>query len=213
MIWSIVVPACTSAPAVFFGLSHDMNAAATQWSAPVTPGGGSAERACRPLMTTRSSFSFGSNAFQMSGNSLPSFPVVCGIQWPGPAPCGTIKPTNRCFGAAAVCASAVRAGTMASRKGSASAAPAPRRTVRRGMCFFVINMMNVSPLLTSRPLSSGGGCGWLHVHLEHLVLDDAQHERREAVVARLGLANDGAHDGHVVVLDAAAERIGQQALG
>jgi hypothetical protein len=43
MIWSIVWPARTSAPAVFFGLSAHRNAAATQWSAPVSPGGGSEE--------------------------------------------------------------------------------------------------------------------------------------------------------------------------
>jgi hypothetical protein len=43
MIWSIVVPASTSAPAVFFGFTPHRNAAATKWSAPVTPGGFSAD--------------------------------------------------------------------------------------------------------------------------------------------------------------------------
>ena len=61
-------------------------------------------------------------------------------------PCGTKQPTNRGFGLAAVCASAVAAGIMASRNGSASVAPAPRRTVRREMCFLVINMSSVSSL-------------------------------------------------------------------
>ena len=48
----MVVPAYTSAPAVFLGLFAHRNAAATQWSAPVAPGGGSADRECRPLMIT-----------------------------------------------------------------------------------------------------------------------------------------------------------------
>ena len=33
------------------------------------------------------------------------------------------------------------AGTIASSRGSASVTPAPRRNVRRGMCFFAMNMM------------------------------------------------------------------------
>ncbi len=44
------------------------------------------------------------------------------------------------FGAAAVAASAVRAGIIASSSGSASVAPTPRSTVRRDRCFFVTNM-------------------------------------------------------------------------
>jgi hypothetical protein len=47
MIWSIVLPAKTSAPAVFLGLSALRKAAATQWSAPVSPGGGSADVECQ----------------------------------------------------------------------------------------------------------------------------------------------------------------------
>ena len=41
---------------------------------------------------------------------------------------------------AAVFASSVRAGTIASSRGSASVAPTPRRNVRRGRCFLVMNM-------------------------------------------------------------------------
>jgi len=51
--------------------------------------------------------------------------------------------TNLGFGDAAVWASAVAAGIIASSKGSASAAPLPRRIVRREMCFLVINMFAV----------------------------------------------------------------------
>jgi len=49
-------------------------------------------------------------------------------------------PTNRFGGAAAVSRSGRSAGTIDSSSGSASVTPAPRRNVRRGMCFFVMNM-------------------------------------------------------------------------
>ena len=58
-------------------------------------------------------------------------------------PCGTKQPTNLGFGLAAVCASAVAAGTIASSNGSASAAPAPRRTVRREIFFLVMNIVSL----------------------------------------------------------------------
>ena len=41
---------------------------------------------------------------------------------------------------AAVLASAVAAGIMASSKGRPTLTPSPRRTVRRVRCFFVMNM-------------------------------------------------------------------------
>src|SRR3990167_920062 len=44
-------------------------------------------------------------------------------------------------GPAAVWASAVRAGIMASSSGSAIVAPTPRSTVRRDRCFFVMNIV------------------------------------------------------------------------
>jgi hypothetical protein len=46
----------------------------------------------------------------------------------------------RIFGVAAVCASAVAAGIIASSSGNASVTPAPRNTVRRLRCLFVTNM-------------------------------------------------------------------------
>jgi hypothetical protein len=50
-------------------------------------------------------------------------------------------PTNRFGGAAAVSRSGRSAGTIASSSGSARVTPAPRRNVRRGMCFRVMNMI------------------------------------------------------------------------
>ncbi len=47
---------------------------------------------------------------------------------------------RRIFGAAAVCASAVRAGIIESSNGNAMAAPAPRSSVRRERCFLVMNI-------------------------------------------------------------------------
>src|ERR1700730_4973104 len=141
----MVVPTNTSAPAVFLGLFAHRNAAATQWSAPVAPGGGSAERECKPLrITVRSRY--GSSGLKLNGSVAPSGPTVSGIQYPGAMPWHTKQPTNRGFGLPAVCANAVAAGTIASSSGSASAAPAPRRTVRREMCFLVINIVELSPV-------------------------------------------------------------------
>ena len=50
-------------------------------------------------------------------------------------------PTNRRTGAAAVSRSGVSAGTIDSSSGSASVTPAPRRNVRRGMCFLATNIV------------------------------------------------------------------------
>src|SRR2546425_1343193 len=51
--WSIVgLPTLASEPAVFLGLIAVRNAAATQWSEPVVPSGGSADLDHRPVITT-----------------------------------------------------------------------------------------------------------------------------------------------------------------
>ena len=52
-------------------------------------------------------------------------------------------PTKRFTGAAAVTRSGVSAGTIDSSNGKANVTPAPRRNVRRGMCFFVINIVSI----------------------------------------------------------------------
>jgi hypothetical protein len=79
MIWSIVCPARTSAPAVFFGFSAHRNAAATQWSAPVSPGGGSDEVACRPVRIVSWSRN-GSSGCQMNGSACGRAPSASGTQ-------------------------------------------------------------------------------------------------------------------------------------
>ena len=51
---------------------------------------------------------------------------------------------KRLLGAAAVCASAVRAGTMDSSKGKATTTPALLSIVRLEMFFLVMNMIRLS---------------------------------------------------------------------
>src|SRR5215470_16268153 len=101
-------------------------------------------------------------------------------------------PTNRLTGAAALSLSGVNAGTIDSSSGSASVMPAPRRNVRRGMCFLAMNISVLHRLRT---------------HSKLRTLDDADHDRREPVVVLRGVTHDRAQRRHVHVLDAAAEGI------
>src|SRR4029453_4122336 len=61
----------------------------------------------------------------------------------------------RGFGFAAVWASTVHAGTIASRNGRPTATPAPRRKVRRERCFLVRNMSALRPVQKDRPYGYG----------------------------------------------------------
>src|SRR5262249_43937169 len=57
-------------------------------------------------------------------------------------PCTISRQVTRVLGFAACAVEAVGiAGIIDSRKGNATAAPAPRSTVRREMCFFVMNIL------------------------------------------------------------------------
>src|SRR5690348_5084450 len=102
-------------------------------------------------------------------------------------------------GAAAVAASAVPAGIMASKIGSAIDAPTPRSTVRRERCFLVMNTLELL-----RPLSVAvcglrglqirravAGCRYA-LRRELRALDDAEHDRVEAILIAVRLAHDGA---------------------
>src|SRR5207248_10623272 len=134
----------------------------------------------------------------------------------GAAPCGCQMPTKRRTGAAAVRRSGVTAGTIDSSNGSASVTPAPRRNVRRGMCFFVMNMVRAPPEIRRtrkgppymcRLISSRAFVRCFHSHLELRALDDAQHDGREPVVVPGHILHDRADDRHVGVFDAAAQRV------
>src|SRR6187431_106631 len=104
-------------------------------------------------------------------------------------PCGKKIPTKRDGGLAAVWASSVRAGIIASNSGSAKVTPAPRRKVRRGMCFFVRYMMAVS-FSTSDPLLA---VGLFDVHLERGAPHDAEHQRGKPVVAAGCVPHERSH--------------------
>src|SRR4029079_9819973 len=122
---------------------------------------------------------------------LPAAPWTCSMQ------------ASRVRPAAAVFASAVRAGTIASRNGSAIVAPMPRRTVRRLTCFFV---RYISPLLSVRT-------GVRAAHAERRALHDPEDERRKVILVRAGVADDAAYRGHVVTVEAAAEGLRHQVVG
>ena len=101
------------------------------------PPPGGAPTLSRPVITSRCSRT-GASGFRLGVNSKPA-PAVFGIQYSSGAPFGTVTTPRRLVGAAAL-ASAVNAGTMPSRRGSANVAPIPRRTVRRDSDIFVIIM-------------------------------------------------------------------------
>src|ERR1700722_9291682 len=117
------------------------------------------------------------------------------------------------FGAAAVCASATPAGTMASRNGSATAAPTPRRTARRERYFLVRKIMSY-PLAHSVRYRHLGD---LHIrltatrngrhllHLEGGACDDPEQDRGKAIVVGGRIAHDLTNGRHVVIVQCAAE--------
>src|ERR1700722_2845399 len=147
----------------------------------------------------------------------------------------------RGFGEAAVLASAVPAGIMASSSGSAIDTPIPRRTVRRDRCFLVMKCILVTTprrlCLHSYPGSPLAGCpvrrmrrtllllrlGSLRLVrnrvirgralLELVTVDDPHDDRREAIVVFRAVAHDGADRRHIVIVDRATRRVGHQLLG
>src|SRR5262245_24346654 len=123
---------------------------------------------------------------------------------------------NRLFAAAAVFRMGVCAATMESSSGSAIVAPTPRRNVRRGRCFFVMNAIVSSLGSTPNfqcPTPNTPGPVWelgvgvwtvvlrrqFHLHLKRIALHDPDHERREVIPVLRGIARDLAHDRHVVI--------------
>src|SRR6266581_3312321 len=99
--------------------------------------------------------------FKIGMNSKFS-PTVFGVQNPGRSPSGTkMAPKRRVgFGAAAVLAMAVIAGTIDSSSGSARVTPMPRRNVRLGNDILVMNMVASSLLVRRQPNTptlTGGG--------------------------------------------------------
>src|ERR1700674_5851487 len=111
-------------------------------------------------------------------------------------------PTKRgIFGSAAAFAKGAHAGNIESSSGKASVTPAPRNTVRREICFWVMNMRSPSFLLPACRRHRAFGFA---IHLERVALDDPQNQRSELVIVALGFALDAPHHGHFVVIDAPA---------
>src|SRR6185503_20470016 len=106
----------------------------------------------------------------------------------------------RGLAAAAVCASAVAAGTIADRSGKPIAAVPPRSSVRRDKCFFVMNMSASCRLLGFAP------------HAERNAARDAEDDRLKTIALRRSVRHDAPHNGHVVILETAAERERQELL-
>ena len=131
--WSIEMPSSSAAPAVRRGRAPVRNAdAACEW---VVPRPGSAPTLSRLVITSTCSRT-GASAFRLGVHSKPA-PAAFGCQYSTGAPFGTTTTPRRFVGAAAVLVSAVSAGTIPSRSGSANAVPTPRSTVRRGITVLV----------------------------------------------------------------------------
>src|SRR5438128_7889799 len=93
------------------------------------------------------------------------------------------------------------AGTIASRNGSATVAPIPRRKVRRSNAFFMTNL--ISPLLTLRRFRLRRQL--CLAHLERSALHDAQDQRCEGVIAARAFSDNRADGRLIEVLHVAAE--------
>src|SRR5580692_7103183 len=107
---------------------------------------------------------------------------------------------------AAVSASAVPAGIMASSRGRPSERPAPLSMVRRDRCFLVMNM-GISCLLDQGGgFGCGGRRGLVTSHLEGGTGHDVHDQIFESVVLLGALAHDATHGRHVVVVDGTAQR-------
>src|SRR5262245_55668624 len=107
-------------------------------------------------------------------------------------------PTNRgTFDVASALANGTRAGSIESNSGSARVTPAPRRQVRRGRCFLVMNM--VLPFLVRR-LS-------LPIHLKRHTPDNLQHQWRKAIVVPRSLTRNRTNRGHIIIFNTTAEGV------
>src|SRR5580698_943982 len=93
----------------------------------------------RPVIRVRC-FWKGFSEVMISGKSKFG-PSVLGVHLSMTAPCGKYTNPSLGLGAAAVLASAVAAGIMASSSGRPTLTPKPRRTLRRLRNFLVMNMI------------------------------------------------------------------------
>src|SRR5262249_33479320 len=98
----------------------------------------------------------------------------------------------------AVAAAGANAGIIASSSGRATAVPIPRSIVRRERDFLVTNIFFSSP-------SSLGSSS----HFKWRALDDSRHQRPPPSILSRRIALDFSNGGGVVILQPAAQRVGQ----
>src|SRR5436309_14452437 len=122
--------------------------------------------ASNPLMTVIE-FCHGSRGFSVKGSAESSLGSIA--QCAGSQPCGLKIPTDLgVFPVASALADGTKAGNIDSSSGSAMVAPAPCKNVRRGICFFAMNMS----LIIQR----------LPIHLKWRDLHDFQNIGRVTVI-------------------------------
>src|SRR5215468_9552851 len=122
--------------------------------------------------------------------------------------------TNPSLGAglAGVLANAVAAGIIASSRGSAIAAPAPLRNVRRGIAFLVMNTTRSFLIATRAKARDYISIDSSVAHLKRNALYDSENQRGQPIPIFLRIAKDLANGRGVVVLDAAAKPKRQKVL-
>src|SRR5262245_361951 len=102
------------------------------------------------------------------------------------------------------CALASCAQISSGTNGSSAAAPMPPNTRRRD---------SVSSARRACDLSSGFFISWgLRLELKGFAVDDAEHDRREAIAVAARVADDRANRRLIEMLDATPERIRQELL-
>src|SRR6202021_3120719 len=117
---------------------------------------------------------------------------------------------SRVLGLAAVLFKGVCAGTMESRKGSASETPMPRNTVRRDRCFLVM-YIRLRFLFETR-VRFKKLAGSRASHAKRPAFDDCDDERRKLVVVARCLSFYRAYERHVGRLQPAARGVRKQIL-
>src|ERR1700676_4829428 len=112
---------------------------------------------------------------------------------------------------------------MLSSSGSASVAPRARSTVRRGTCILVMIMTPVSSLPSAtmrlsafRDRGRGGRgfiCARCFLHLKRQALHDSQDKGRPPIAIAPRIPHELAHGWRVMVVQAAAQGVGEQLFG
>src|SRR5262245_9389553 len=118
-------------------------------------------------------------------------------------PLGRYTPPKRRGGFAWDWATGVMAGAIDSRNGRATAAPIPRRKVRRGSDFLAMTIFEVSLIRSPGARRHFGG----GAHLKRYASHNSEDHGVEAVVLRFRVSDDGSDNRHIIMLKSPSERI------